>query len=28
VLAWPETRSEVARLSMAAQSKGRALWSS
>ena len=28
VLAWPETRSEVARLSMTAQSKGRALWSS
>ena len=28
VLAWPETRSEVARLSMTARSKGRALWSS
>ena len=28
VLAWPETRSEVARLSMTVQSKGRALWSS
>ena len=28
VLAWPETRSELARLSMTVQSKGRALWSS
>ena len=28
VLAWPETRNEVARLSMTVQSKGRALWSS
>jgi hypothetical protein len=28
VLAWPETRSEIARLSTTVQSKGRALWSS
>ena len=28
VLAWPETRGELARLSMTVQSKGRALWSS
>lgn len=28
VLAWPETRHEVARLSVTVQSKGRALWSS
>ena len=28
VLAWPETRNEVVRLSMTVHSKGRALWSS